>query len=94
MVLTLEGVETMKAYQHMKAPNDTNGNPRRLFMVYDGSTQFAVDEGYKGKPKFLNYCRHGRNWGNGDDFQELMPVDISPKEYRKILAEFAGSYQK
>ncbi len=71
----------MKAYQHMKAPNDINGNPRRLFMVYDSGTQFAIDEGYKGKPKFLNY---------GGDFQELIPVNISAKEYRSILAEFSG----
>lgn len=66
----------MKAYQHMKAKNDANGNPRRLFMVYEGRDFYAIDEGYSGRPKFLV-----------DGYIELVPVNITAREYRDLLAE-------
>lgn len=65
----------MKAYQHMKGPQDRNGNPRRLWMVYEGRDFYAIDEGYSGRPKFLL------------DYLELMPVNISAREYRDLLLE-------
>lgn len=65
----------MKAYQHMKAPQDVNGNPRRLFMVYEGRDFYAIDEGYNGRPAFLR------------DYTELMPVEISVRDYRHLLTE-------
>lgn len=65
----------MKAFQHMRAPQDANGNPRRLFMVYDGPDTYAIDEGYSGKPVFLR------------DYRELIPVDISAIDYRDLLSE-------
>ena len=35
---------------HLKAPNDTNGNPRRLFVLLDrGDIIGVVNEGYEGE---------------------------------------------
>ena len=65
----------MKAYQHMKAPQDRNGNPRRLWMVYEGREFYAIDEEYKGRPAFLR------------DYLELIPVNISVSDYRHLLTE-------
>lgn len=65
----------MKAYQHMIAKNDSNGNPRRIWFVYEGRDFYAIDEGYSGRPKFLS------------EYTELMPVNISAGEYRALLSE-------
>lgn len=38
-------------YLHLDAGNDRNGNPRRMFLVFEtatGSPVAAVDEGYSG----------------------------------------------
>ena len=42
-------------YQRWKAPNDTNGNPRRVFLVFDaeGNVLDVIDEGYAGRPGWL-----------------------------------------
>ena len=39
-------------YQHLDAGSDTNGNPRRGFVLYDaqGDIVQAIDEGYRGMP--------------------------------------------
>jgi len=37
--------------QHLRATNDTNGNPRRVFAVYDmntGDIIEVIEEGYQG----------------------------------------------
>lgn len=42
-----------KIYQHLSAPNDVNGNPRRLYVVYstiNGEVLKVYDEGYGGLP--------------------------------------------
>lgn len=65
----------MKIYQHIIAPQDRNGNPQRLFMVYEGRDFYAIDEGYRGRPKFLQ------------DYLEIMPVNVSAKEYKALLTE-------
>lgn len=69
----------MKAYQHITAFNDRNGNPRRLFLVYDGAETYAIDEGYSGRPKFLR------------DFRELVPVRVNYNQYRAILKDYPKS---
>lgn len=38
----------MRVIQHVKAPNDSNGNPRRLFLVVTGGQVTAYDEGFRG----------------------------------------------
>lgn len=67
-----------KVFQHVKAPNDTNGNPRRCFVIYDldsgrGITE-VIDEGYSGRPIRLR------------DMYELANVNVSAREYRSFIA--------
>lgn len=67
-----------KFCQHLRADNDTNGNPRRLYVVYDerGNVLQVIDEGYRGLPKELH------------DIDHLPDVEISGKTYREWLREF------
>lgn len=66
----------MKAYQHITAFNDNNGNPRRLFLVYDGPETYAIDEGYSGRPAWLSA------------FRELVPVRVNYNQYRALLKDY------
>ena len=59
---------------HLATKNDANGNPRRIFVVFDadGNVIDAVDEGYRGTAvvdeKYPGVPKSGR-------------IDIQPKEY-------------
>lgn len=68
------------AWQHWRANNDVNGNPRRCYVVYaqTGHILDVIDEGYAGKPRWLN------------DLPQLATVDVSVTQYRQILT-FAAS---
>lgn len=63
------------AWQHLRADNDTNGNPRRCYVVYGGNGDIldVIDEGYEGRPGWLR------------DVPQLASVDVSPTEYRQFL---------
>lgn len=68
------------AYQHLRAPNDPNGNPQRLFIEYTfddetgyWSTVAVYDDGYHGRPERLR------------DVPELPPVNISRSDYHARL---------
>lgn len=73
----------MICYQHLRYHNDVNGNPRRLWVVYDLVGTYAkvkevYVEGYSNLPEHLrNKC-------------ELPSVYLGPGEYRRIL-KFAKS---
>lgn len=58
----------------LAAPNDTNGNPRRLFVVFNDTDNMVEvwDEGYHGKPKALGAYNPAR-------------IHIPASEYREIL---------
>ena len=63
--------------QHWQAENDTNGNPRRLWLLMDAQTGNAIwvaNEGCYGVP---------HSWR---DTPELPKVDITPGCYRETLA--------
>ena len=47
---------TVWAWQWLRFPNDRNGNPRRLFLIYGKNTELlaVIDEGYTGMPQSLN----------------------------------------
>jgi len=62
-------------YQHLNAGNTTNGNPRRVFVLYaaNGDIVQAIDEGYRGTPA---ECR---------GLVQLPGFDIKPAEYRTLL---------
>ena len=67
----------MKYYQHICAENDASGNPRRLYLLYDGLGGVeVVDEGYSGLV------------GAVPDYREriaLMTIHVSAEEYQEIL---------
>jgi hypothetical protein len=69
--------------QRLSATNDTNGNPRRVWVVYGddgflhGSIMTARDENYGGQPlEFRTIPR-------------LPDLDITQAEYKHILKSYA-----
>lgn len=72
------------AIQHLAAPNDVNGNPRRLYLVHDlirGGSPRAYDEGYLGSEAVPQGIR--------EDAHELAPrLEVTPKAYRDTLRRF------
>ena len=67
---------------HLRAPNDSNGNPRRLYLgINDVGVVVRVhDEGYAGHPEWV------KAWMNNDGISRW-PVEITttPKEYSAFL---------
>ena len=66
--------------QHVKAPNDRNGNPRRLFLVThleEGKTG-AFDEGYSGRHAVPDWLWNGMAY-------HLPHVNVSATEYHSLL---------
>jgi len=60
-------------FQHIKAKNDANGNPQRLFIEYNisGEVVNVIDEEYNGMPKrFFNIV-------------QLPSINISVGEYKE-----------
>ena len=79
----------MRLYQHQRATNDSNGNPRRLYVGWRtrcehgarwGEIVAVHDEGYRGRPGTLNGA------------YELTPATITPGDYREMIrhADAAG----
>lgn len=73
-------VETSLLVQHLRAPNDPNGNPQRLWVVYRPDTQWGYsdtievhDEGYSDKPEHLR------------EYISLPDIDISRADYHRRL---------
>ncbi len=64
--------------QHLRAPQDPNGNPQRLYVVYnmDGEVLEVIDEGYRGLPKELRDLKH------------LPDVNITRSDYHEWKREF------
>ncbi len=73
----------MKAalFQHIKAQNDVNGNPRRCFVFYsaEGAILNVIDEGYGGHPR---EC---------DGVVQLPSINVSVSEYRAFLRVVCAS---
>lgn len=68
----------LRVYQHIKAPNDKNGNPRRCYVVYAVTAQTSdcvavFDEGYAGIPRLLS------------NMPSLYPVNVSATDYKGFL---------
>jgi len=66
----------------LAAPNDGNGNPRRVFVAFDGSVVGAWDEGYLGSDAIPEALRG--SYGG-------ITIEVTPREYRRYLA-FARAY--
>ena len=73
--------------QHVRAPNDRNGNPRRLYLVtpLDGSEVIAYPEGYHG----LQAVPAPMRTADGSLFTE--DVYVSAGEYKRLLRELGNA---
>lgn len=74
---------------YLCAVNDTNGNPRRLFLIghVDASSfLFAINEGYAGTHALVE--AFGPYMGS--KFQRMISarIDITPAHYRVVLKEY------
>lgn len=66
--------------QRFCAPNDVNGNPRRVWIgYYPGSRPLAIAEDYSGKPQ--QFCALMEQ-------VELPDIYISAAEYRRLLKAY------
>jgi len=71
-------------FQVLSRQNDTNGNPYRLFCIYDAAGDLAdMAEAHSSSP---NYTRELYRLG----YKELLPIHLSPKEYRGIKSVCPG----
>lgn len=76
----------MRFYQHVKARNDINGNPRRCYVIYEvkrgerwGSIVDVVDEGYGGLPRRLR------------SLAEIPSVRVDVVEYKELVTMEVGA---
>ena len=69
-----------KYYQHNKATNDLNGNPRRCYCIYNKDMELlsVIDEGYKGITSIDSFTDHTL-------LIEMPSTNITPKEYKELL---------
>lgn len=73
----------MNTIQHICAPHDKNGNPRRLFLVTTHNLDriLAFDEGYAGSRAIPAVLSQGvptpAHW--------LPSINVSATEYRRLL---------
>jgi hypothetical protein len=68
------------SYIRLDAGNDSNGNPRRLFVVFDsrGNTCDVIDEGYSGYGEVRKHYRTAADLGT---------YKTTPAQYRELLKE-------
>lgn len=70
---------TKKTYAvKINAGNDTNGNPRRGWLLYDAAGAYLgfVDEGYDGRRALTS---------TASNVVELCSIPTTPKMYRDVL---------
>lgn len=62
---------------HLRAKNDRNGNPQRLYMVLGakGRVLDVIDEGYSGSGAY------SEKWGRLPE----IPINLAQGEYRRTL---------
>ena len=67
----------MISYLRLKAPNDRNGNPQRIFLVYrDADLIATVDEEYKSDAEVR------KRWPGAKSMGDL---ESSVKQYKELL---------
>lgn len=72
---------------HLNAGNDSNGNPRRIYLAILSSGRIlgAVDEGYSGSGAV------GERWGAGAmDWPIVEHIATTPAERKRLLARYGG----
>ena len=69
----------------LRAKNDTNGNPRRCYVVFDnqGNKIGACDEGYRGSDSLFTRYPELKT-------QNIEDFDVTPGEYRRQLSFSKG----
>ena len=67
----------------LNAGHDSNGNPRRVYVVFDseGYIVRAVDEGYRGRAAL-------REVPGCEGECEPVEFETTPREYRRLLRHF------
>jgi hypothetical protein len=67
----------------LNAGNDSNGNPRRVYVVFDSTGKIidAIDEGYSGIQALDEvYPKHN---------DSVASFDTSPSEYRELVKSYS-----
>lgn len=66
-------------YLHLRASNDNNGNPRRLFMVLDADARIKaiINQGYNGRREIRENFPNAKEGPN---------IDITVPEYNHWIA--------
>lgn len=72
----------MKIAIRLDAGNDTNGNPRRIFVVIDEKANVVdvIDEGYEGTQELKR--RHGPLTA-----RQTVDFETTPRQYRELLKQ-------
>lgn len=72
---------------HIKADNDRNGNPRRLFlMCSQHGPVVAVNEGYEGEGAMDQAFIDGRT--TVGRLPVVSTINVTPTEYKRILKQY------
>ena len=79
---------------HVSAPNDINGNPRRGWIVLTTNNKCCqkyhfVSEGYDGRAALKLYGFTPKECQMIDE--RSIPLNITPKEYRRLCGTEAAS---
>lgn len=89
--------------QHIKAPNDRNGNPRRLYLVTrtGPGTTARMSPASPARPAIHVYAVDEGHSNGGDLMRklraaglrvfELPSVEVSPTQYKRLLREYGGA---
>jgi hypothetical protein len=94
-ILNLEGYRPM-AYQHWKAKNDANGNPRRAFVLFANDfphPDWDVDDGFERGDiiAVVDEEYHGytviNHWMREHNVPQLPDMKISGREHTLLLRE-------
>lgn len=83
----------IRIIQHVKAPNDINGNPRRLYIIVwidrEGHTFIAAHaEGTLGRQAVPS--KDNTAWAS-TPYIELPPLNVTPTEYKRLLKGYPAT---
>lgn len=75
----MKNTNDIVAVLHECTTNDTNGNPRRVYVGLDahGHIRRIEDEGYAGRPEWVRELAAAGVWD--------VRIDVTPKHYRERI---------
>lgn len=75
--------------QHICTTNDTNGNPRRLWLVITSKGTVALDEGYEGAHVYVKYLQSiDKTTFDSAPIMHLPTIEVKPAEYKRLLKDY------